>query len=138
MSIKIITKNYFKDNPISKTVKETLVNDAFYIPLEFLFDKENIDSLTYDRKWNLFDQIIFSKNFLAKTQRNLKLKHAEVFNKKWLKIYKGKLKGSPFRTYIGKWYQGGFSDPFPVSIFFRKRKSIFTHIFKSIYQFLII
>ena len=110
----------FNDDPTSKSVKEIVVKDDFYNPMEFLLDKEKMGSLTYDGKWNLFDQIIFSKNFLDKTQGNLHFKHAEVFNKQWLKIYKGKLKGIPFRTYIGKWYQGGFSDHFPVYAFLEK------------------
>ena len=120
MNPKIIIMGDFNDDPISKSVKEYLVKDEFYNPMELLLDKEKMGSLTYDGKWNLFDQIIFSKNFLDKTQGNLHFKHAEVFNKKWLKIFKGKLKGSPFRTYIGPWYQGGFSDHFPVYAFLQK------------------
>ncbi|WP_339659004.1 endonuclease [uncultured Polaribacter sp.] len=120
MNPKIIIMGDFNDDPTSKSVKEIVVKDDFYNPMEFLLDKEKMGSLTYDGKWNLFDQIIFSKNFLDKTQGNLHFKHAEVFNKQWLKIYKGKLKGIPFRTYIGKWYQGGFSDHFPVYAFLEK------------------
>jgi len=33
---------------------------------------------------------------------------------------KGKYKGQPFRTYIGKKYMGGFSDHFPVYIQLKK------------------
>ncbi|PQJ76455.1 endonuclease/exonuclease/phosphatase family protein [Polaribacter glomeratus] len=120
MDAKIIIMGDFNDDPTSKSVKEYLVKDDFYNPMESLLDKEKHGSSTYNKKWNLFDQIIFSKNFLSKKEGKLLFKHAEVYNKKWLKIYKGKLKGSPFRTYIHKWYQGGFSDHFPVYAFLEK------------------
>ncbi len=121
MSPKIIIMGDFNDDPTSKSVKQHLVLDDFYNPMESLLDKEKTGTLTYDGKWNLFDQIIFSKNFLEKKEGELYFKHAEVFNKKWMKVFKGKLKGSPFRTYIGKWYQGGFSDHFPVYAFLKKK-----------------
>ena len=47
-------------------------------------------------------------------------KYAEVFDRHFLKEWKGKYKGNPFRTYIGKWYQGGFSDHFPVYVYVKK------------------
>jgi predicted extracellular nuclease len=121
MGAKIIVMGDFNDDPTSKSVLEYLVKDDFYNPMESLIDKEKTGTLTYNGKWNLFDQIIFSKNFLEKEDGKLYFKHAEVFNKEWLKIFKGKLKGSPFRTYIGKWYQGGFSDHFPVYAFLKKK-----------------
>ncbi|MGJ8744228.1 endonuclease [Polaribacter sp.] len=116
---KIIIMGDFNDNPASKSVKKNLVLDDFYNPMESILSKGN-GTLTYKGKWNLFDQIIFSKNFLEKSEHDLYFKHAEVFNKKWMKVFRGKLKDSPFRTYIGKWYQGGFSDHFPVYAFLKK------------------
>ncbi|WP_369047957.1 endonuclease/exonuclease/phosphatase family protein [Tenacibaculum sp. UWU-22] len=116
---KIIIMGDFNDEPTSESIKKTLVTDNFYNPMESLFDK-GYGSLTYNGKWDLFDQIIFSKNFFQKNAGTHSFLYAEVFNKKWLKVYKGKLKGSPFRTYIGPWYQGGFSDHFPVYLFLEK------------------
>jgi predicted extracellular nuclease len=118
---KIILMGDFNDDPTSKSVKEYLVADDFHNPMTSLLDRDETGTLTYDGKWNLFDQIIFSNNFLEKEEGKLYFKHAEVFNKEWLKIFRGKLKGSPFRTYIGKWYQGGFSDHFPVYAFLKKK-----------------
>lgn len=116
---KIIIMGDFNDDPTSKSVKEHLILDDFYNPMESLLEKGE-GTLTYNGKWNLFDQIIFSKNFLDKKKDALYFKHAEVFNRKWMKTFKGKYKGSPFRTYIGKWYQGGYSDHFPVYAFVKK------------------
>lgn len=119
-SAKIVIMGDFNDDPTSISIQQHLVKENFYNPAESLFDKDKTGTLTYDGKWNLFDQIIISKNFLEKESGKYAFKHAEVFNKEWLKIYKGKLKGSPFRTYIGKWYQGGFSDHFPIYIYLKK------------------
>jgi predicted extracellular nuclease len=117
---KIIIMGDFNDDPTSKSVKEYLVTEDFYNPMKNLLDRDAVGSLTYQKKWNLFDQIILSKNYLGKKEDELYFKHAAVYNKQWLKIVKGKLKGSPFRTYIGPWYQGGFSDHFPVYAFLKK------------------
>ncbi len=116
---KIIIMGDFNDDPTSESIKNHLVTDGFFNPMESLFEK-GIGTLTFEGKWNLFDQIIFSKNFLNTKSEKHSFLHAEVFNKEWLTIYKGKLKGSPFRTYIGPWYKGGFSDHFPVYAFLKK------------------
>lgn len=121
---KIILIGDFNDDPTSKSVKKHLVLNDLYNPMESLLDQGKTGTTTYEGKWNLFDQIIITKNFLDKESRKHTFKHAEVFNKQWLKVYKGKLKGSPFRAYIGKWYQGGFSDHFPVYAYFKKEVDI--------------
>ena len=116
---KIIIMGDFNDDPTSDSVKKHLVTNEFFNPMESLFEK-GLGTLTYDGKWNLFDQIIFSKNFLTSAPEEHSFMFAEVFNKDWLQVFKGKLKGSPFRTYIGPWYKGGFSDHFPVYAFLKK------------------
>jgi len=110
---KIIIMGDFNDDPISDSVKKNLVTEDFFNPMESLFEK-GLGSLSFKGKWNLFDQIIFSKNFLSSEKGKHSFLYAEVFNKDWLTVFKGKLKGTPFRTYIGPWYKGGFSDHFPV------------------------
>ncbi|PQJ80238.1 endonuclease [Polaribacter porphyrae] len=120
MNPRIIIMGDFNDDPTSKSIQEYLVRDDFYNPMVSLFDNGKAGSLTYNGKWNLFDQIIFSKNFLEEEENPLSFYYAAVYNKKWMKIYKGKFKGNPFRTYVGPWYKGGFSDHFPVYAFLRK------------------
>jgi len=116
---KIIIMGDFNDDPTSKSVKNYLVNDTFYNPMERLIATGN-GTLNYKRTWHLFDQIIFSKNFIAVKENSHSFKYAEVFDKYFLKEWKGKYKGNPFRTYVGKWYQGGFSDHFPVYVYLKK------------------
>lgn len=117
---KIIIMGDFNDDPTSESVKKHLVGPHFYNAMESLFQKGK-GTTTYNKQWNLFDQIIFSKNYLAKTQGSHTFKYAEVFDKDFLKVFKGKRKGSPFRTYIYKWYQGGYSDHFPVFAYLEKK-----------------
>jgi len=66
-----------------------------------MLNVENSKNITYYKKWNLFNQIIYFKTFL-KIKMRINFKNAEVFNEDLLKIYKGKLKESSFRTYIHK------------------------------------
>lgn len=116
---KIIIMGDFNDDPTSKSVKNYLVNNTFYNPMERLIGRGN-GTLNYKGTWHLFDQIIFSKNFMDIKKNKHSFKYAEVFDKYFLKEWKGKFKGNPFRTYIGKWYQGGFSDHFPVHVYLKK------------------
>lgn len=118
---KIIIMGDFNDDPSNISVKKHLVNDTFYNPMERLIDTGN-GTLNYKRTWHLFDQIIFSKNFFNIEEGKHTFKYAEVFDKHFLKEWKGKFKGNPFRTYIGKWYQGGFSDHFPVYVYLKKHE----------------
>jgi len=48
------------------------------------------------------------------------VKH-EIFDADFLKLYDGKYKGSPYRTYVGKKYKGGYSDHFPVYVTVKKK-----------------
>jgi endonuclease/exonuclease/phosphatase family metal-dependent hydrolase len=110
---KLLIMGDFNDDPDSKSIKYHLVNDALYNPFESIFDKGE-GSLNHRGDWHLFDQIIISKTFFDDT--GFIFRKAEIFDEDFLKQWKGKRKGSPFRTYIGKWHQGGFSDHFPVYI----------------------
>ena len=110
---KVIIMGDYNDNPTSASVKDHLVTNEFYNPYESIYNKGKGTS-TYNREWHLFDQIILSRNFLKEAK--FVFKEAHIFEESFLKEWKGKRKGSPFRTYIGKWHQGGFSDHFPVYI----------------------
>ena len=81
---------------------------------------KGIGSLCNQGKWNLFDQIIISQNFLGKDYSSLKFYKAEVFNKDFLIQKTGKYKGYPFRTFSGGHFQNGFSDHFPTLIYLVK------------------
>ncbi|WP_442264669.1 endonuclease/exonuclease/phosphatase family protein [Tenacibaculum sp. ZS6-P6] len=116
---KIIIMGDFNDNPSSESIKDYLVSEDFYNPM-FNLHIKGLGSLTYKKEWFLFDQIIVSNNLLEDEVEH-KFIAAKIFNKRWLKTHKGKHKGSPFRTYIGPWYKGGFSDHFPIYVSFLKK-----------------
>lgn len=119
VNAKIIIMGDFNDDPTSKSIKDYLVNNKFYNPMERLINK-GLGSSRFEHTWHLFDQIIFSKNFFNEEQNNHSFKYAEIFDKKFLKVWHGKYKGKPYRTYVGNRYQGGFSDHFPVYVFLEK------------------
>lgn len=118
---KIIIMGDFNDDPFSKSIRKHLVSESFFNPMERLLALGK-GSLKHKTNWHLFDQIIFTKNFLENKSKGHRFKYAEIFDKSFLKSYRGKHKGSPFRTYFGKWYKGGFSDHFPVYIYLEKQK----------------
>jgi exonuclease III len=116
---KIIVMGDFNDNPNSESIEKHLVTSEFFNPMLPLY-KNGLGTLTFKKQWYLFDQMILSKNFNNGNSKHQFL-DVKIFNKRWLKTHKGKHKGSPFRTYIGPWYKGGFSDHFPIyASFFKK------------------
>lgn len=116
---KIIVIGDFNDDPSSNSIKNLIEDASLYNPMETL--RSFSRGTTYhNRQWNLFDQIIFSTNFFEKTPNKFEFETANIFDEDFLKLFNGKFKGSPFRTYIGKKYQGGYSDHFPVYAIFKK------------------
>lgn len=110
---KIVVMGDFNDEPNNESIQYLVSTSDLYNPMQSLKDKEIGSSYSQDR-WYLFDQIIVSKNFFDLENNKFLLKFAEVFNPKFIQTWKGKRKNSPFRSYFGKFYQGGFSDHFPV------------------------
>jgi len=74
--------------------------------------KHHQGSLNHQGDWHLFDQILFSRNFLNSS--GLRFNEFKIFRPDYLKVWRGKYKNQPFRTYKGKKYQNGYSDHFPV------------------------
>jgi exonuclease III len=127
---KVICMGDLNDDPIDKSVKEHLNTSAtkeaavlpkLYNPMEELY-KKGIGSLAYQDKWNLFDQIVMTPEFLEKDKSSYRFYQAFVYNKPFLMQKEGKFKGYPFRTYVGNTYMGGYSDHFPVYIYLIKEK----------------
>lgn len=109
---KIIIMGDFNDDPLSKSM-QTLVSADFYNPMQKLLTHTK-GSLSYRGAWNLFDQIIFSNSFHKYEKGKHSFANARIFDDSFIKIYNGRYKGAPFRTFVGKNYKGGYSDHFPV------------------------
>ena len=112
---KIIVMGDFNDDPSSESVKNHLVKERLYNPMKKLLTDRN-GSVSYRGQWNLFDQIIFTHNFHRYEKGKHSFASASIFDSDFLKVYRGRHRGSPFRTYRGNRYIGGYSDHFPVYI----------------------
>ncbi len=112
---KFIVMGDFNDNPNNESIKLLKSSHDLYNPMDTLLSYDK-GSLNYRFTWNLFDQILFSTNFFSTEENTLRFYKADIYDEKFLTQYKGKYKGQPFRTYVGKKYKGGFSDHFPVYI----------------------
>ena len=110
---KIIVMGDFNDDPTNKSIQQLVRNQDLFNPMRNLLSYSR-GSTSHNFKWNLFDQIMFSKNFFETNSNTFSYDMANIFDDDFLKLFNGKYKGKPYRTYIGKKYQGGYSDHFPV------------------------
>ncbi|MCV6631041.1 MAG: endonuclease [Flavobacteriaceae bacterium] len=104
----------FNADPRSESIGE-LMHHRLYNPMLQLLSPHK-GSAYYKGKWRLYDQIIVSHNFFDFEPKTHQFQYANIFDRKFLREWKGRFKNSPFRTYIGNKYIGGFSDHFPVYI----------------------
>ena len=59
-------------------------------------------------------------SFFEIKNKSLNFSKADIFDSEFLKQYRGKFKGAPFRTYVGLKYKGGYSDHFPVYVYLKQ------------------
>ncbi len=105
----------FNDGPESESIQLLVKSKSLYNPMEKLLTPER-GSANYRRTWALFDQIIVSHSFFNYEKGTHSFAHANIFDERFLTKFKGKYAGTPFRTYAGRKYLGGYSDHFPVYI----------------------
>ena len=118
---KIIVMGDFNDDPNDTSISEHLVQNDFYNPMEQLLTRTE-GTTSYRGRWNLFDQIIFSNNFHKYEKGKHAFAFSKIFNEEFLKVYRGRYKGKPFRTFAGGKYKGGYSDHFPVYMVLKLNK----------------
>ena len=116
---KIVIIGDFNDEPHNASIKQLLDGFNLYNPMAILRSYSR-GSTYHNRKWNLFDQIILSINFFKSSKNAFEFYKADIFDEDFLKLFNGPYKGSPFRTYVGKKYKGGYSDHFPVYAVFKR------------------
>ncbi|MET1258408.1 endonuclease [Flagellimonas sp. DF-77] len=105
----------FNDDPNSKSIKTLMESGLFINPMQQLLSP-NSGSANYKGKWNLFDQVLVSHSFLNYEKGTHSFKKAAIFSPRFLQEWKGKYKGNPFRTFVGRKHIGGYSDHFPVYV----------------------
>lgn len=127
---KIITMGDLNDDPTSPSVKEVLKTKEnredvklkeLYNPMEEMHNK-GIGTLAWRDSWNLFDQIILSKELLKKDYSSYRFYKAGIFNKSYLANPRGRYKGYPYRSFANG-FTGGYSDHFPVYVYLIKEVS---------------
>lgn len=116
---KIIVIGDFNDEPQSQSLKQLVENYSLYNPFETLRSYSR-GTVKHARQWFIFDQVLMSTNFFKTSDKLFEFSSANIFDEDFLKLFNGRYKGSPFRTYVGKKYKGGYSDHFPVYAIFKK------------------
>lgn len=111
---KIVVIGDFNDNPNNESIQFLTANGNLFNATEFLWSRDR-GTENHDFQWNLFDQILISKNLLSH-EGEYCFESADIFDDKFVTQFHGKYQGQPFRTYIGKKYMGGYSDHFPIFI----------------------
>ncbi|HLT54148.1 MAG TPA: hypothetical protein VKZ97_09660, partial [Flavobacteriaceae bacterium] len=118
-SAKIVVMGDFNDDPTSNSIKNLVMSHDLYNTMETI-NLYKRGSLSHNFKWNVFDQILISTNFFETHGSTLSFVDANVFDADFLKQFHGPYKDTPFRTYVGKKYKGGYSDHFPTYMIIRK------------------
>ncbi|MFZ4860941.1 endonuclease/exonuclease/phosphatase family protein [Sphingobacterium sp. Mn56C] len=125
---KIVIMGDLNDDPTDKSVREVLqakknIKDVpeqgLYNTMWGFYDR-GIGSLSYQGKWNLFDQIIISRPLIDNKNNGLRFVRAEIFNRDFLIQQEGKNKGYPHRTFSQGVFINGYSDHFPTLIYLTK------------------
>ncbi|WP_298494482.1 endonuclease [uncultured Algibacter sp.] len=116
---KIIVIGDFNDTPQNNSLKRLVDEFDLFNPMETLRSFTR-GSVKHRRQWFTFDQILVSTNFFKSSKNEFEFFKANIFDEDFLKLFKGPFKGSPFRTYVGPKYKGGYSDHFPVYMILKK------------------
>ena len=111
----VVIMGDFNDDPKSKSIQRLMDTGKFINPMEKLLSPMS-GSANYKGEWSLFDQILLSHTFLNFEKGTHSYEYAKIFSPKFLMEWKGKYKGNPYRTFVGKKYLGGYSDHFPVFV----------------------
>jgi len=99
----------------AEDVKPGDLYNVFWKTLE-----NGVGTLSYNDKWNLFDQIILSNELTHGDKKELRLWKSEVFYRNFLIQQEGRYKGTPLRTHSGGVWLNGYSDHLPTLIYLVK------------------
>jgi len=117
---RIVVMGDFNDNPSNKSIELLMANQGLFNPMETLLSIDR-GTTSHNDEWDLFDQILFTPNFFESKSKTLRYVKADIYDAEFLKQAEGRYKGTPYRTYVGKTYKGGYSDHFPVYMILKKK-----------------
>jgi endonuclease/exonuclease/phosphatase family metal-dependent hydrolase len=98
----------------------------FYNPWWDILRKKGQGTLSYQGAWNLFDQIVVSRNLIEETKsksyNGLTLQSYHIFKRDYLFNTEGAYKGTPKRTHSRGVWLNGYSDHLPVVVYLVKEQ----------------
>lgn len=103
--------NEFAQSILKTNSNKDMFDDELYNPMLNL--GYGIGTLKFKGKWQMYDQMLFSKQFFIE-QKKLNYHSTHIYNEQMIRESKGKFIGYPFRTFAGRKYLGGYSDHFPI------------------------
>lgn len=97
----------------------------FFNPWWEVLRSKGQGTLSYQGGWNLFDQIVVSRNMLdlkgSKDYEELTLYGYHIFKRDYLLQQDGRYKGTPKRTHAGGTWLNGYSDHLPTVTYIVKQ-----------------
>ncbi len=129
---KFVLMGDFNDDPTDKSILECLgakgslkeMGEGDFFNPYYSILKAGFGTLAYYDAWNIFDNIVVSRNLVEADKGTLELQKS-IYNKKFYgNIFKpsyliqqdGQYRGYPFRTFRSGAFVGGYSDHLPVFI----------------------
>jgi len=129
--IKIVTMGDMNDDPTDESMavfhhgKEKLEEVGyhdFFNPYYSML-KAGYGSLAYQGVWSIYDQELVNYNLAKAPEGTLRIQpigknghYGHVFKRPFMTNQKGQNKGTPFRTFSGGAFIGGYSDHYPTFI----------------------
>jgi len=135
--IKIAVMGDMNDNPTDdsqavflrgREKPEEVAPEDFFDPFIKLL-KDGYGSLAYQGVWNIYDIVQVNYNLLNAPDGGFKLQpiklnrkryYGRVFHKDFMTQQTGQYKGTPYRTFSGGSFIGGYSDHYPTYIVIKK------------------
>ena len=127
---RVVVMGDLNDDPVDVSVKKYLRagvtpqesgSDSLFNATAPLFFKGR-GTLCYRDFWNLFDQIIVTPNLMQEKSGSHHIVKTEIYDKQYLRQQEGDYSGYPYRTFVGDWYHGGYSDHFASYIVLKKKR----------------
>jgi endonuclease/exonuclease/phosphatase family metal-dependent hydrolase len=94
-------------------LKESAGDDLYNLAYEPY--NEGLGTYKYRNDWNMLDQIIVSDEILTGNKFHYECGTFKIYKPDFIVEQTGRYAGSPFPTYGGNRYLGGYSDHFPVT-----------------------
>ncbi len=132
--IKIVCMGDMNDNPTDPSMDEYLHGeediddvgeDDFFSPFTRMF-KDGHGTLSYRGVWNIYDLILVNGSLANAPEGTLGIVandrgyYGNIFKKPFLTNQEGRYKGTPYRTFSGGEFIGGYSDHYPTYIVIAK------------------